>query len=153
MVLSLFVLLIVVLFHSASDSSVANTSVASNVVMSSLSSASMSPVTSQPPVPLSQLAARLAQGPQRPPSPHQLRNLLQRPTSGGQGQGLTSYGGQEPGGGGIVTQMASGTPISTTKVWVPGIQTRAVCERELDLKTVKLTFNREEDSQATEILS
>ena len=82
-----------------------------------------------------------------------MRNLLQRPTSGG--QGLTSYGGQEPGGGGIVTQMASGTPISTTKVWVPGIQTRAVCEREreLDLKTVKLTFNREEDSQATEILT
>ena len=111
---SLFVLLIVVSFYSAADCSVGISSVASNVVtMSSLSSI-MSPQTSQP---LSQLAARLSQGPQRPPSPHQLRNLLQRPqTSGGQGL-LTSFGGQET----SVTQMGSGTPISTTKVWVPGI--------------------------------
>ena len=116
-------MLIVVLFNSA-DSSVAISSAASNVVMSSLSStmSSLLSPTSQPPVPLSQLAARLSQGPQRPGpavSPQQLRSLLQRPTSGGGVSSYGGHGGQEQGGG--VTQMSSGTPISTTKVWVPGI--------------------------------
>ena len=119
---SLFVLLLIVVsFYSAADCSVGNScSVASNVVtMSSSLSSIMSPQPSSSQQPLSQLAARLSQGPQRPPSPHQLRNLLQRPQTSG-GQGLTSYGGQEAGGGGV-TQMGSGTPISTTRVWVPGI--------------------------------
>ena len=59
---------------------------------------------------LSQLAQRLTQPlPPRPGPPHspqQLRSLLQRPAPA-------------PGDALILTQ-ASGTPISTTKVWMPG---------------------------------
>ena len=62
---------------------------------------------------MSQLAKRLSQPPvplNRPGpsnSPQQLRNLLQRPISS-VCEGM------------LVTKM-SGTPISTTKVWVPGM--------------------------------
>ena len=60
--------------------------------------------------PMSQLAARLTQ------PTEQLRTLLQRPISSDT----------------LVTQ-AGGTPISTTKVWVPGTDTELTRDPEFEL--------------------
>ena len=63
---------------------------------------------------LSQLAQRLTQPlpprPGPPQSPQQLRNLLQRPPTSSPGEAM------------ILTQASAGTPISTAKVWMPGMQ-------------------------------
>ena len=99
-----------------------NATSASFIVSSNMSSsfASSSPSTTMTSSDgqMSQLAARLS-APTRPQpagSPQQLRNLLQRPITGPEVTGPVGAGG--------------GAPVSTTKLWVPGIMTDSEMKNE-----------------------
>jgi hypothetical protein len=75
--------------------------------------------------PVSQLAARLSQPLAAAASSNQLRSLLQRPIGGASTSSSSSAIAAESGN--IVlthsasSPMVGGTPVSTTRVWVPGI--------------------------------
>ena len=92
--------------------SVASETTTTSSLVSSNMSALISPTSSQGSArPMSQLAARLTQ------PTEQLRTLLQRPVS------------SDTMAGPLVSQPP-GTPISTTKVWVPGMVLRVEIMRE-----------------------